>query len=198
MWKLALAPAVYTPLNSAILAEIAALRGPGVLADGESWQSPYNLHRREPLRPLVDAIQAAVHSVLTFLCIASEGLAITGCWATVNAGGRAHPVHTHPNNFLSGVYYVQVDAGADTLNFHDPRPQTSLVRPPVTELTSANTAQVVVRVAVGTLLLFPSWLAHSVDANASPRARVSVSFNLMFTRFTETLAQPLWGAEDAG
>lgn len=116
----------------------------------------------------------------------------------MNAGGRAHPVHTHPNNFLSGVYYVQVDAGADTLNFHDPRPQTSLVRPPVTELTSANTAQVVVRVAVGTVLLFPSWLAHSVVANASPRARVSVSFNLMFTRFTETLAQPLWGAEDAG
>lgn len=36
VWKLALAPAVYTPLNSAILAEIAALRGPGVLADAKA------------------------------------------------------------------------------------------------------------------------------------------------------------------
>ena len=27
------------------------------------------------------------------------------------------------NNFLSGVYYVQTWPGADTINFHDPRPQ---------------------------------------------------------------------------
>lgn len=197
VWKLQLARDTYTPLNAAILDEIAALRGPDAsLADGESWQSPHGLHRREPLRPLVDAVYGAVQGVLTFLRIASEGLAITGCWATVNACGRGHQVHTHPNNFLSGVYYVQVDAGADTINFHDPRPQASLMRPPVTELTSANTDQVLVRVTVGTLLLFPSWLAHSVAANTSAGERVSVSFNLMFARFTETLANPLWGAED--
>jgi ectoine hydroxylase-related dioxygenase (phytanoyl-CoA dioxygenase family) len=52
-----------------------------------------------------------------------------------------------------------------------------------------------VRVAAGTLLLFPAWLAHSVEPNASAKTRVSVSFNLMFPRFAETLAQPLWGQD---
>ncbi|MGH8628692.1 MAG: putative 2OG-Fe(II) oxygenase [Gammaproteobacteria bacterium] len=39
----------------------------------------------------------------------------TGCWANVNGIGASHGVHTHPNNFLSGVYYVQTQAGADTI-----------------------------------------------------------------------------------
>jgi hypothetical protein len=52
---------------------------------------------------------------------------------------------------------------------------------------------VVVAVQTGTLLLFPAWLPHSVDANGSERPRISISFNAMFVAFAETLAQPLWG-----
>ena len=49
----------------------------------------------------------------------------------------------------------------------------------------------VVAVSDGMLLLFPSWLQHSVDPNASARNRISVSFNLMFTEYGE-LCKPLW------
>jgi hypothetical protein len=44
----------------------------------------------------------------------------------------------------------------------------------------------------GTLIVFPAWLQHSVDTNASEHERVSVSFNVMFSRFTERLSKPLW------
>ena len=40
-----------------------------------------------------------------------------------------------------------------------------IIKPLVTELTAENTYQVVVRLENGTILLFPSWLTHSVDAN---------------------------------
>ena len=76
-------------------------------------------------------------------------------------------MHHHPNNFLSGVYYVRTHPGADTINFHDPRNQSGIIRPPVVELTAENTDQVVVRVKDGTMLVFPAYLQHSVDANAS-------------------------------
>ncbi|MGQ0802383.1 MAG: TIGR02466 family protein [Actinomycetota bacterium] len=105
--------------------------------------------------------------------------------------GRVAP-GPHPNNFLSGVYYVQVAPGADTINFHDPRPQTSVIRPPVTELTAQNTDQVVVPVEGGTLLLFPAYLEHSVDANDSDDVSISLSFNVMFTEYAETMSPPLW------
>ena len=117
---------------------------------------------------------------------------ITACWATVLASGASHRVHSHPNNFLSAVYYVHTCPGADTINFHDPRNQTGVIRPPVVELTAENTDQVVVNVGSGTLLVFPSYLQHSVDANAGDAERVSISFNLMFSDFTRNLSKPLW------
>jgi uncharacterized protein (TIGR02466 family) len=86
----------------------------------ENWQSGHALHRRDEFHALVEAIQATTRKVLSFLEIASDDFDITGCWANVNGIGASHGVHTHPNNFLSGVYYVQTQAGADTINFHDP------------------------------------------------------------------------------
>ena len=100
--------------------------------------------------------------------------------------------HCHSNNFLSDVYYVRTHPGTDTINFHDPRNQTSVIRPPVVELTAENTDQVVVKVKNGTLLVFPTYLQHSVDANMSKEERISISFNIMFSFFAENLSKSLW------
>jgi hypothetical protein len=84
------------------------------------------------------------------------------------------------------------EAGADTINFHDPRNQSGIIRPPVVELTAENTDQVIVRVKDGTMLVFPSYLRRSGDPNASDQERISISFNIMFSSFTENLSKPLW------
>jgi uncharacterized protein (TIGR02466 family) len=126
------------------------------------------------------------------LRVGYDAIEITGCWATVLAKGAMHKIHSHPNNYLSGVYYVRVQPGSDTINFHDPRTQAHVIQPPVVELTGENTDQVVVRLTNGTLLIFPSYLEHSVDANMSKEERISVSFNIMFSSFTEKLSKPLW------
>ena len=89
------------------------------------------------------------------------------------------------------MYYVRTDAGADRINFHDPRRQAAVIWPPVVALTAEITDQVDVRVRSGTLLTFPSWLEHSVDANPNEAERISVSFNVMLSSFTEALSRPL-------
>jgi hypothetical protein len=131
--------------------------------------------------------------VLRFLKVGYDAFEISASWATVLATGAAHGIHHHPNNYLSAVYYLRTNRGADTINFHDPRSQTGIIRPPVVALTAYNTDHVVVRVQNGTLLVFPAYLQHSVDANASAGERISVSFNIMFSAFTENLSKPLWG-----
>ncbi|HLF29509.1 MAG TPA: 2OG-Fe(II) oxygenase family protein [Xanthomonadales bacterium] len=158
-----------------------------------SWQSQQDLHNREQLLDLVSCIHSTAQTVLKFLKVGYNALEITGCWVNINASGAAHAMHSHPNNFLSGIYYVATRPGANSVSFHDPRPQTSVIRPPVTELTSHNTDQVVVTVSDGMLLIFPSYLAHSVAPNESDKPRISISFNLMFSRYAERLARPLWG-----
>ena len=193
VWKLQIEPGRRDAMQERILSALAELRsGSPPLAPGSGWQSAPALHQRADFGDFVACVEQGVASILRFLRIVDAPCEITGCWANVLPRGAAHKMHSHPNNFLSGVYYVRTHPGADTITFHDPRPQTAVIRPPVVELTAENTDQVVVRVRDGTLLLFPSWLAHSVDANTSDEERVSVSFNVMFSAFAERLGKPLW------
>ncbi len=193
VWKISIDAERRDAMNSGILASLESMRRDlPALAPGQGWQSEQTLHDRAELRELVACVSHVAGTILSFLRIGREEVEITGCWATVLAKGASHRVHSHPNNYLSGVYYVRVPPDAGTINFHDPRSQARIIRPPVWELTAENTDQVVVRVVNGTLLMFPSYLEHSVDANTSEEERISVSFNLMFSSFTKNLSRPLW------
>lgn len=193
VWKTQIEPGLRDGIGARILAALAEMRRDAPsLEPGQGWQSAQDLHQHEATRELVSCIEHCAKGVLRFLRIGAGELEVTGCWATVLAPGASHKLHSHPNNFLSGVYYVRTGEGADTINFHDPRRQVGVIRPPVVELTAENTDQVVVRVSDGTLLMFPSWLEHSVDANSNDGERISVSFNLMFSSFAQRLSKPLW------
>jgi len=195
LWKAELTPELHEPINGAIMRALDRSGAPlAELKPGESWQSDHGLHKLTPLREFVACVNAAAAIVLDSLKVGHPGFRITGCWANVNAPGAGHPVHSHPNNYLSGVYYVRTRPGADTINFHDPRPQAGIIRPPVRELTAENTDQVVVRVTDGTMLMFPAWLPHSVDANHSDRPRISLGFNVMFAAYAERMGRPSWTA----
>ncbi|MGQ0836263.1 MAG: 2OG-Fe(II) oxygenase family protein [Gammaproteobacteria bacterium] len=193
VWRIEIEAQARRTIEAKVLAALSRLRGNlPPLAPGQGWQSAQTLHALEDFRDLMSWVRDTVTGILRFLRIGYDAFEVTAGWATVLARGAAHKVHHHPNNFLSGVYYVRTHPGANTINFHDPRPQTGIIRAPVVELTRENTDQVVVEVKDGTLLLFPAWLQHSVDANASEEERVSISFNIMFSSYTENLTKPLW------
>lgn len=192
VWKLQLKAELHQPMDARILGMLEPMRGAAPPVPGRGWQSQQGLHTLEELQELVSCVRRTTLGILRFLRIGCEDFEITACWANILPPGAAHRMHSHPNNFLSGVYYLRTGAGADTINFHDPRVQAGIIRPPVTELTSANTDQVVARVNRGMLLMFPAYLQHSVDANAGEEERISISFNVMFSAFTENLSRPLW------
>ena len=193
VWKLQIEAGLRDELAAKILSALTDMRrGLPPLELGRGWQSGQALHEREDFRELVSCVHRGVTSILRFRRIGCDAFEITACWTTVLAKGAAHKIHSHPNNFLSGVYYVCTRPGADTINFHDPRRQTSVIRPPVVELTADNTDQVVVKVRNGALLMFPSFLEHSVDANMSEEERISISFKVMFSSFTQQFSKPLW------
>lgn len=197
IWQLELSHPLRKKCEAELLPHVYELReaGHGQWAPDGGWQSGVALHEHAACAGLMRGVDAASPAVLRFLNAATEVIAVTGCWANINPPGAAHPPHKHPNNFLSGVYYLRAEQGADAIAFHDPRPQAAVMRPPVTELTRENTDQVLIPVKPGRLLIFPAWLEHSVGANDSDHDRVSVSFNLMFPRYAETIARPMWGEE---
>jgi uncharacterized protein (TIGR02466 family) len=194
VWKVQLEAQLRKGIDAKMLAALARMRkGMPPVPPGHGWQSIQTLHTLEDFQDLMSCVRRAVAGILRFLKVGYDAFEVSACWATVLATGAAHRVHHHPNNYLSGVYYLRTHPGGDTINFHDPRSQTGIIRPPVVALTAENTDQVVVKIQNGMLLIFPAFLQHSVDANASAEERVSVSFNIMFSAFTQNLSKPLWG-----
>ncbi len=172
-----LEPDVAKPLNAALWTEIDRLLTPRPAM--QPWQTRHDQQNNSAFAPLIDLVHAAARFVAQDQRLAVPAFRVTGCWANVNPPGYSHNAHNHPNNLLSGVYYVATDKGADVITFLDPRPQVLQVLPRFDAATSENLTDITQSTPEGRLLLFPGWLVHGVPANRSNRERVSISFNLM-------------------
>lgn len=188
-----LEPARAEALNARLRSEIDAMLTPRPQVHaGQTWQTHHDLHRLPAFRPFIEIVETAAAAVMAQLKVASSGLVVTGCWANVNAPGLPHGSHNHPNNYLSGVYYVQTGPGADMITFLDPRPQVLQILPRFTQVTPQNAQELNVPAPEGRLLFFPGWAGHAVPANRSNQERISISFNLMFRDYGRTVARPGW------
>jgi uncharacterized protein (TIGR02466 family) len=164
-------------LNAALWAEIDRLLTPRPAA--QPWQTRHDQQDNPAFAPLLELVQVAAQQVAQDQRLAVPRFRVTGCWANVNAPGLSHNAHNHPNNLLSGVYYVATGKGADVITFLDPRPQVLQVLPRFDKATTDNLTDINLPTPEGRLLLFPGWLVHGVPANRSNAERVSISFNLM-------------------
>lgn len=176
-------------LEAAVEAILAPRQAPSA---GGNWQTSQDLHLRPEFQPLVQLIHTAGQGVVNYLKLAHGAFEITGCWANINPPGIPHSIHTHPNNLISGVYYVKADPGADKIHFYDPRPQARVLAPKLTESNIANALQSNVDIKPGRLICFPAWLEHGVPPNRSQAERISISFNLMQSDFTRKVSPPKW------
>jgi uncharacterized protein (TIGR02466 family) len=52
--------------------------------------------------------------------------------------------------------------------------------------------EIKLEVKQGRMVIFPAWLVHSVPVNRNAEERISISFNLIFKDFTESVSKPLW------
>lgn len=195
VWIVDLKPDHADALNRDLLAAIEALILPlpsGMSLGQTNWQTDPNLQDLPQFTDFISLVEKAAHAAAEYLKLRSTDLTVTGCWANINPPGAHNPPHIHPNNYLSGVYYVATPPGEGRITFEDPRAQTQIMMPPVTEPTLNNGNLVNFGVKAGRLLMFPAWLAHSVPVNRSQMNRVSISFNLMFRNFIRDASPAMW------
>ena len=177
------------------MALIETFRPDAVSTSAGGWATPTNLQDRPALAELMSEVRQATSRALAELSVEHDGFIVTGCWANIKPQGAGHPTHIHPNNFLSGVYYVRAAEAGGKIVFQDPRPQPFLIAPRTSEQNQFNSRNADLPVRNGLLLLFPAWLQHWVTGNAGQSERVSISFNIMFEHFAEEIARPLWGGK---
>ena len=191
LWILDIQPVDAVAFNAKLKAEIDNIISPRPkVAAGSNWQTPHDLHTRPAFADFTKLIEIAAKSVAQYLEVEQFPLMITGCWANINPPGSYHPTHNHPNNYLSGVYYVAVPETGTHLILQDPRPVS--IAPWTGKLNRITSNAGTVQPQPGRMVLFPSWLRHHVPSNDGTTERISISFNLMFSNFAETLAAPRW------
>ena len=101
-------------------------------------------------------------------------------WAIINGYGHSNHIHNHPNNWLSGVYYLSVPPNSGDLRFLD------MVSSRMHEgyfYTPSNLEEELSGVIVpknDNLVIFPAWLPHAVGQNKSKQDRIVVSFNVPY------------------
>ncbi len=103
---------------------------------------------------------------------------IIAMWSIINKKGSFNIQHNHPNSYLSGSYYVKFSKNSGKINFFDPKEQKNIRYPHTKKYTELSAAVTSIEPEEGNLLLFPSYLYHSVDENKSDDERIVISFNI--------------------
>jgi len=103
---------------------------------------------------------------------------IIGMWSIINKKGSFNIQHNHPNAYLSAAYYVKVPENSGNIKFFDPKEQKNIRYPKIKNYTDISAVITEITPKEGDLLIFPSYLYHSVGENLSEDDRIIVSFNV--------------------
>ena len=199
VWSLDLEEATAARLNRQIMVQLDRLLTPRPeIPQGATWQTDQRLHTLPAFAELTACIEKAARGALDFMKVDYGQFEITACWANINPQGSLNSSHSHPNNYLSGVYYVRVPEGSGTIVFEDPRSAAAAILPKVKGYNAYNGNKATFEVAEGRFLIFPAYLRHGVPVNRSAGDRVSIAYNIMFSAFTEEMARPLWSGLPLG
>tara|TARA_R110000823_G_C15709917_1_gene477440 strand:- start:68 stop:682 length:615 start_codon:yes stop_codon:yes gene_type:complete len=103
---------------------------------------------------------------------------LTQSWSTLNPINASHPIHSHPNTFISLVYYAQCTSG--DLQFHL---DTTSIREcfnfnyTINKFNIYNSQTWILPVKTGDIVLFPGHIHHNSLPNQSSESRIIVGAN---------------------
>jgi uncharacterized protein (TIGR02466 family) len=124
------------------------------------------LELEDILKDCIKKIHSPTHNVKCY---------ITQSWLNYTKIGQYHHSHNHSNSFLSGVLYFNADQNFDKIYFHKERYEQLKIE--AKNFNSYNSSSWWLPVETGKILIFPSWIRHSVGIKKEDNVRISLSFN---------------------
>ncbi len=153
----------------------------GVLKSNfKGWHSKnFDMKDEEP-KNFIEEIKININTAINDMDwnLQTQEVKISNMWAIINKKGSLNQKHLHSNNDLSAAYYVTAEENCGDIIFYDPRPATIYKHPIAKKPNILNATINSISPEPGMLVLFPSYLEHSVDPNLSEQKRIVISFNL--------------------
>ena len=144
------------------------------------WHSPYfQLEKDEP-RFFINSIATSLNEVFRDMSwnLKNQETKITNMWSVINKQNASNARHIHSNNYISAAYYVKAPQNCGNIIFYDPRSVTSFRYPKISKPNNLNSTIFSVQPKEGLLVLFPSYLYHSVEMSKTDEERIVISFNI--------------------
>ena len=150
-------------------------------SNNKGWHSKdFNMQETAP-QNFIKNISTSIEKVISDMNWAKEKqtVKISNMWAIVNTGGSTNSRHQHGNSTLSGAYYVRAPKNCGDIVFYDPRPAPVFSYPTAVSSNLLNAQVNSITPKEGALILFPSYVDHSVNENLSNSERIVISFNII-------------------
>ena len=146
----------------------------------KGWHSKdFNMQEDRP-KNFIKFILPGIEQVMTDMNWEKQqqSININSMWAIINTKGAANYQHQHSNSTISGAYYVRAPENSGDIIFYDPRPAPVYTYPKAVSPNLLNAQVNGISPKEGALVLFPSYLDHSVNENLSNKERIVISFNI--------------------
>ncbi len=146
----------------------------------KGWHSNnFDLKEDEP-KDFINFISPSIEKVMEDMNWEKDkqSVKITNMWAIINTGGSKNSRHQHGNSSISGAYYVRAPKKCGDIVFYDPRPAAVFSYPTSLSSNFLNAQVNGISPKEGGLILFPSYVDHSVNENLSDNERIVISFNI--------------------
>ena len=144
------------------------------------WHSKdFDLNDKTP-KKFIYAVSSNINTAFNDMDwdIEKQIIKIKSIWAIINEKGAYNDRHHHGNSALSAAYYVRAPKGCGDIVFYDPRPAPVYSHPIAKKPNILNATVNSITPDEGLLVLFPSYLDHSVKPNLSSSQRIVISFNI--------------------
>ncbi|MDB0003051.1 TIGR02466 family protein [Alphaproteobacteria bacterium] len=146
----------------------------------KGWHSKnFDMKDEEP-KNFIEAIKKNINEAINDMAwdLKNQEVTLSNIWAIINKKGAMNQKHHHSNSDLSAAYYVTAKEGCGDIIFYDPRPGKVYKHPISNTPNLLNANNNGVKPEPGMLVLFPSYLEHSVNPNTSDHERIVISFNI--------------------
>ena len=178
----------YQEINDNILEYINELKKDDpnglIKSNVKGWHSKeFDLKNPSPIL-FVNSIMPSINEVINDMNwdTKKQKIQILNMWSIINYKDSSNERHIHGNSFISAAYYIKAPKNSGNIVFYDPRSAPTYSHPISTQSNNLNATSHSIEPQEGLLVMFPSYLQHSVETNKSDEERVVVSFNINISK----------------
>lgn len=157
-------------------------KGTNQVSNHRGFQSEKNLHTVPELFDIFQFICESSRQAANDLDLKFTNIEIIESWSNVNQGTDSYNHQHIHQGVLSGVFYLDAPEGSGNLVIVNPSMNTLWAG--YTRINTRNkyTSEAIrIQPKDGLLVLWPSYIPHSVETNTQNIKRISIAFNIMLS-----------------